>query len=786
MHPIRGIRQALAAALVSNRLFERATIRFACDERVLMRTLESDLFVHRIRKNEDLFVTFKTLLTEDKLLHRLLKDANVNDKILLYEPFVHYAARCDLFLDKAAGVPALVNAVAQHQPAWDRLLQNEDLLRHAVTTPRAQAILPEVVHDAEVAASVVDAILASSETLDQIFSDEARVTKLVARAEIREALLDDPNWMSDPELLDRALANAVSLDPFENHPEQVERLVESEAFQERLMARPELLGALLRWPQVLQSVLEDQRLASRALEHETVFDALIHDEALLKKVLFHPRSFDLLLADEAQLTKILGSPRAFDVLLGDETQLTKVLSSPRAFDVLLGDETLLSKVLNSQRAFDRILADPVLLGRLINHGRTLETLSADGAVLNKLLSMDRVIEHAAQSPDALERMLSNGRIVTALRNAPNHMARILNHGAAIEGLAGYPEFVQQIARNNRVVAAILRSKPVAQRLITQNPDSERMASILEFAKLWEKLEPVVDTSRPGMDERLTEAAWNINHTNDVRNAAFDLICQDNTALLAHGKLRFTDRFSLWTVIHEILLNEEYYFDCDAPSPRILDCGANFGMAIYYFKALYPSARITAFEPVPAIRQLAEQNVELNGWTDVEILPYALAENDGTTTFYLSKEYPLAGTLTRRRHEMGDTIEETEVECRRLSPYLDEPVHFLKLDIEGSEDRVLEECSGKLHNIQNLFIEYHHGLGMEAGRLPRILSMLDDTGFEYHLQKSYHFATSGQTRALARIHEPYSLNLWARNLRWSPPTAAASIDTRTNDKRNEVL
>ena len=39
---------------------------------------------------------------------------------------------------------------------------------------------------------------------------------------------------------------------------------------------------------------------------------------------------------------------------------------------------------------------------------------------------------------------------------------------------------------------------------------------------------------------------------------------------------------------------------------------------------------------------------------------------------------------------GDETREFTVECRRLSEYLQEPVHFLKMDIEGYEDVVLAE------------------------------------------------------------------------------------------------
>ena len=59
-------------------------------------------------------------------------------------------------------------------------------------------------------------------------------------------------------------------------------------------------------------------------------------------------------------------------------------------------------------------------------------------------------------------------------------------------------------------------------------------------------------------------------------------------------MKFPDRHSLWVVMEEVLLREEYYFDIEIPNPRILDCGSHVGLAIYYFKSLYPEAVITGF------------------------------------------------------------------------------------------------------------------------------------------------------------------------------------------------
>lgn len=126
---------------------------------------------------------------------------------------------------------------------------------------------------------------------------------------------------------------------------------------------------------------------------------------------------------------------------------------------------------------------------------------------------------------------------------------------------------------------------------------------------------------------------------------------------------------------------------------------------------------------------------------------------------------MAGSLTARRRESGDEVETIEVECRRLQEYLRQPVHFLKIDIEGAEDKVLADCADSLHNVQHLFCEYHHGSGLATNRLAKILALLDDVGFAVHVSKSTDNYRHTHRRAMSFVKGPYSAVLWAKNKKW---------------------
>ena len=62
---------------------------------------------------------------------------------------------------------------------------------------------------------------------------------------------------------------------------------------------------------------------------------------------------------------------------------------------------------------------------------------------------------------------------------------------------------------------------------------------------------------------------------------------------------------------------------------------------------------------------------------------------------------------------------------RLRDFLDSRVDFLKLDIEGAEVEVINDCQDRLHNIEHLFVEYHSPLGQKQ-QLDIILTALTNS------------------------------------------------------------
>jgi FkbM family methyltransferase len=216
-------------------------------------------------------------------------------------------------------------------------------------------------------------------------------------------------------------------------------------------------------------------------------------------------------------------------------------------------------------------------------------------------------------------------------------------------------------------------------------------------------------------------------------------------LLGHTISYFRAAQLRW-LFRELFLEEHYLFHTSSPQPVIIDCGSNIGISILYFKTLYPAARIVAFEPDPAAFAKLSDNVTRNSLTDITLYPYALSATEGEPDFYRSDDRSLRMSLDRRRNG-GERI---TVAARRLSSFVTEDVDLLKVDVEGAEFMLVQDLveSGKLWNIKQIHLEYHHHIDGDVDALSPLLKLLEDANFGY--QVSARCRRRGQPRVFQDI------------------------------------
>ncbi|WP_162426447.1 FkbM family methyltransferase [Pontibacter pudoricolor] len=193
--------------------------------------------------------------------------------------------------------------------------------------------------------------------------------------------------------------------------------------------------------------------------------------------------------------------------------------------------------------------------------------------------------------------------------------------------------------------------------------------------------------------------------------------------LIKGNFRFVDSASFIFMYDEIFKKQIYDFRTTQERPYIIDCGANVGLSIVYFKDQYPNAEIVAFEPDPKVFGVLESNV--GKLSDVKLVNRALWNTETTMSFFAE------GADGGSFNSVSDNVERIEVLTDRLRSYLDKKVDFLKIDIEGAELTVLEDSEDKLHLVQNMFIEYHSFVEKEQ-ELAKVLGILERNQFRYHI------------------------------------------------------
>jgi FkbM family methyltransferase len=198
-----------------------------------------------------------------------------------------------------------------------------------------------------------------------------------------------------------------------------------------------------------------------------------------------------------------------------------------------------------------------------------------------------------------------------------------------------------------------------------------------------------------------------------------------STILFGRNFEFVDGPGFLFLYDEIIENEIYKFSTDDPTPYIIDGGANVGLSVLYFKQLYPNASIFAFEPDPDIFEVLQKNCRTFQFESVLLSDRALWVDNGFLGF--RKEGSLGGRLA----DDGNSVADVNVPTQRLRDLLTSKVTLLKLDIEGAETDVLEDCADRLVNVEKLFVEYH-SFADRPQSLHRLLAVIHEAGFRTHL------------------------------------------------------
>lgn len=160
-----------------------------------------------------------------------------------------------------------------------------------------------------------------------------------------------------------------------------------------------------------------------------------------------------------------------------------------------------------------------------------------------------------------------------------------------------------------------------------------------------------------------------------------------------------------------------------PGSVVYDVGANVGFyTVLAARLAGLTGRVVAFEPFPATAEAARHNARLNGFAHVTVVESAVADAPGEE-WLATGTGPVTSRLTPDRSLAGRLVPVTSLDAF-LASSDEPPPDFVKVDVEGAEERVLRGMRETLRRHRPLVLcEVHYAVTDFAGFVTRELGPL---------------------------------------------------------------
>lgn len=211
-------------------------------------------------------------------------------------------------------------------------------------------------------------------------------------------------------------------------------------------------------------------------------------------------------------------------------------------------------------------------------------------------------------------------------------------------------------------------------------------------------------------------------------------------------------------VHE-LASTELLLAALRPGDTFVDVGANIGyFSLIAARAVGPRGSVHAFEPVPSIGVRLESHVELNALDNVHIHRTALCDVDGSVDIFESS-WDLNHGLASIRKDPSRSLTDTprRVRAQRLDTFwasLEQPVQFVKVDVEGAEESVFRGAERMLRSADAPSVLF------ECTEIEKMTPLFTDAGyavkaFDFGLASglTFHPVTQAESRRGAAYEAP---------------------------------
>jgi FkbM family methyltransferase len=159
------------------------------------------------------------------------------------------------------------------------------------------------------------------------------------------------------------------------------------------------------------------------------------------------------------------------------------------------------------------------------------------------------------------------------------------------------------------------------------------------------------------------------------------------------------------IYKEIFVDHCYDLTFDRSAPVVVDIGANSGLFALRLKQLYPSAKITCYEPFPPNFAQLQHTIAINQLDSVTLVQKAVGARPGNAKLYIHKRN-IGGHRFYATEAMSEECVDVEViDVRSILNDLHQEVDLLKLDCEGAEfDILMNLTPADASHIRQIIVE----------------------------------------------------------------------------------
>jgi FkbM family methyltransferase len=167
-----------------------------------------------------------------------------------------------------------------------------------------------------------------------------------------------------------------------------------------------------------------------------------------------------------------------------------------------------------------------------------------------------------------------------------------------------------------------------------------------------------------------------------------------------------------------------------PGDLCLDVGAHLGYeTIVMSKLVGPEGRVISFEPMPETYHLLRENVLLNGLTNVDVQPSAVADLCGSIELRAPADQDLSWRPSITGYSVGCNFRSLTVPVVTLDRFLEclgRTPSVIKIDVEGGELAVLAGACRTLAVVRPVLLIEVHGWGTPASE--EVIHFLSQHGY----------------------------------------------------------